>query len=133
MEDLSMQEVSLTALAEDQLIVARQAHSGRAARTIHGGHEHALRQTVLALLAGRELAEHDSPGEATLQVLCGHVRLTTTSHAWEAMAGDHLTIPPERHALAALEDSVVLLTVVRPPTARGYDDPSSSALDAGRN
>jgi len=74
-----MQEVSLTALAEDQLIVARQAHSGRAARTIHGGHEHALRQTVLALLAGRELAEHDSPGEATLQVLCGHVRLTTTS------------------------------------------------------
>ena len=109
-----MQSISLTALAEEQLTLARQARSGRAARTIHGGHEHALRQTVLALLAGHELAEHDSPGEATIQVLRGHVRLTTARDAWEGTVGDGVTIPPERHALAAVEDSVVLLTVVTP-------------------
>jgi quercetin dioxygenase-like cupin family protein len=113
-KDLSMDATSLTALAEEQLAAARQAHSGRAARTVHGGHEYALRQTVLALLAGHELAEHDSPGEATLQVLRGRVRLTTTGDAWEGEASDQVTIPPERHALAAVEDSVVLLTVVSP-------------------
>ncbi len=113
-----MEATSLTALAEEQLTGARHARNGRAARTIHGGHEHALSQTVLALLVGHALAEHNSPGEATLQVLRGHVRLTTTD-AWEGRAGDHVTIPPERHALEALEDSVVLLTVVslQPPEA----------------
>jgi quercetin dioxygenase-like cupin family protein len=114
-KDLSMDVTFLTVLAEEQLTAARQTHSGRAARTVHGGHEHALRQTVLALLAGHELAEHDSPGEATLQVLRGRVRLTTTTgDAWEGAVGDQVTIPPERHALAAVEDSAVLLTVVSP-------------------
>jgi quercetin dioxygenase-like cupin family protein len=54
------------------LAEARQAHSGRAAYTLHGGHAHELRQTMMALLAGRQLAEHESPGESTLQVLQGH-------------------------------------------------------------
>jgi hypothetical protein len=35
--------------------------------------------------------------------------------------GGHVIIPGERHALAALEDSVVLLTVVEPvPTAHPH-------------
>jgi quercetin dioxygenase-like cupin family protein len=92
--------------------LARQAHSGRAAHTIHGGHDHELRQTVLALAAGHELAEHDSPGEATLQVLRGHVRLSANTNVWEGKSGDFVTIPPDRHALGAIQDSVVLLTVV---------------------
>ncbi|SDT70910.1 hypothetical protein [Jiangella sp. DSM 45060] len=33
----------------------------------------------------------------------------------EGSAGDVLIIPPERHSLAAAEDSVVLLTVVAAP------------------
>ncbi|WP_214105748.1 cupin domain-containing protein [Acrocarpospora catenulata] len=110
-----MEVTSLTAVADEQLALARRSRSGRAALTIHGGHDHTLRQTVLALLAGHHLAEHDSPGEATLHVLHGHVRLTTSTEAWEATRGDHLTIPPERHALAALEDAAVLLTVATPP------------------
>jgi quercetin dioxygenase-like cupin family protein len=99
-------------MTEEKLTEARHAHSGRAAHTIHGGHDHELRQTVLALTAGHELAEHDSPGEATLQVLHGHVRLNTTSTVWEGKIGDHVTIPPERHSLTAIDDSVVLLTVI---------------------
>lgn len=109
---MTMDSTSLNQLASEQLVAARDAHSGRAGHTIHGGHEHGLRQTVLALTSGRELAEHNSPGEATLQVLHGRVRLSTHSDAWEGGAGDFVVIPPERHALAALEDSVVLLTVV---------------------
>ena len=109
-----MEAISLTRLAEEQLAQARQADSGRSARSIHSGHDRALRQTVLALVAGCELAEHDSPGEATLQVLQGTVRLITGGEAWQGAAGDYVTIPPERHSLAALEDAAILLTVATP-------------------
>jgi quercetin dioxygenase-like cupin family protein len=108
-----MDSISLTGLADEKLAEARETHSGRAAHTIHGGHTHELRQTVLALLAGHDLSEHDSPGEATLQVLRGHVRLTTGGDSWDGKAGDYVAIPPERHALAAVEDSVVILTVLK--------------------
>ncbi|EUA54443.1 hypothetical protein I553_1664 [Mycobacterium xenopi 4042] len=56
-----MESISLTDLAAQKLAEARQTNSGRAAHTLHGGHTHELRQTVMALLAGRELSEHDSP------------------------------------------------------------------------
>ena len=78
---------------------------------MHGGHEHALRQTLIALTAGSGLAEHNSPGEATLQVLRGRVRLTAAGDSVEAEAGEFLVIPPQRHSLDAIDDSAVLLTV----------------------
>ncbi|GAB3982705.1 cupin domain-containing protein [Plantactinospora veratri] len=78
-----MQSISLTSLLEAQLTSARESSSGRSARTVHGGHGHALRQTLLALAAGQSLADHDNPGEATLQVLHGRVRLTTAAETWE--------------------------------------------------
>lgn len=106
-----MDTISLTGLAAEKLTEARAAHSGRAAHTIHGGSGHDLRQTLVALKAGHGLAEHDSPGEATLQVLHGHVRLTAGEDTWEGRPGDYVTIPPVRHALDAVEDSAVVLTV----------------------
>ena len=108
-----MESISLTGLASEKLAEAGRSHSGRAAHTIHGGHALELRQTVVALASGRELAEHDSPGEATLQVLEGHVRLIAGDDTWEGAPGDYVTIPPRRHALLALDDSVVVLTVVK--------------------
>lgn len=108
-----MESISLTSLATEKLAEARQSHSGRAAHTIHGGHNHELRQTVLALLADHDLSEHDSPGEATLQVLQGHVRLTAGDDAWDGKTGDYVAIPPQRHALHAVEDSVIVLTVLK--------------------
>jgi quercetin dioxygenase-like cupin family protein len=78
---------------------------------VFGGHEHALRQTVIALTAGSALDEHENPGEATLQVLRGRVRLTAGQVDWEGRTGDLLVIPDARHALQAIEDSAVLLTV----------------------
>ena len=70
-----MQKTSLTALARTELEAARSASSDRSAKTIYGGHEHSLRQTLIALKAGEELAEHQNPGEATLQVITGRVHL----------------------------------------------------------
>jgi quercetin dioxygenase-like cupin family protein len=102
---------SLTSLGEEQLAAARAASNGRASVTIFGGREHDLRQTLIALVGGAALHEHDSPGDASLQVLFGSVRLTAGESSWEAGVGDYLHIPPQRHALEAVSDSVVLLTV----------------------
>lgn len=105
-----MEKTSLTDLAESLAVQARTASSGRVSHTLHGGQEHVMRQTVLALAAGRDLSEHHGPPEATLHVLAGTVRLVVGTETLELVAGDHALIPPERHSLHADEDSVVLLT-----------------------
>lgn len=107
-----MESLSLNQLADEQLAAARAASAGRAAHTIHGGHDHMLRQTLIAIAGGRELAEHDSPGQSTLQVLRGRVRLRTSDEEWQGGSGDYLVIPRQRHSVHADEDAVVLLTVL---------------------
>lgn len=106
-----MQQESLTALVRTHLETAASASSGRSAHTVYGGHEHALRQTLIALRAGSSLSEHENPGEATLQVLHGQVTLVAGEDRWSVSSGDLIPIPDARHALEAVEDSVVLLTV----------------------
>lgn len=106
-----MEKSSLTALARTQLALAQQAPSGRSAHTVFGGHEHTLRQTVIALSEGSSLAEHESPGDATVHVLAGRVKLVGPSTSWEGSPGDLLVVPAARHSLEALEASAVLLTV----------------------
>jgi quercetin dioxygenase-like cupin family protein len=108
-----MEKISLTALARHQLETARAASSGRSAHTVYGGHEHSLRQTLMALTAGSSMEDHESPGEATLQVLLGRVRVTNNSAGWDGSPGDHIVLPRTRHGLHALEDSAVLLTVAK--------------------
>ena len=87
-------------------------------------------ETVIALLSGHELAEHESPGEATLQVLHGRVSLSAEPDSWEGSTGDHVVIPRRRHTLTALEDAVVLLTVVKPLPDRRQPGASSAATRA---
>jgi quercetin dioxygenase-like cupin family protein len=107
------QKSSLDALARELLAAATASSSGRAARTVHGGHEHVLRQTVIALAAGQTLTEHQNPGEATVYVLHGRVRLVAGAHSWEGRRGDLLIVPLASHSLEADENSAVLLTVAK--------------------
>ena len=108
-----MRKFSLDALAREHLDRATSGSTGRSATTVYGGHEQVLRQTLVALRAGTSLTEHDSPGEATLIVLRGRVRLHAGEDTWEGRTGDLLLIPPARHGLEAVEDSVALLTVAK--------------------
>lgn len=104
---------NLAELQEKLLEKAGESTSRRAAETIHGGHDAILRQTAMAVLDEAELPEHDSPPEATLHVLSGHLRLTGQGRSWELTSGEIMPIPPERHSVKAREDSFFLLTVRR--------------------
>jgi len=108
-----MQKLSLSALAREQLDLARAASSGRSAATVYGGHEHALRQTLIAIVGGRRLDEHVNPGEATVHVLHGRVTLKTADNEWNGSPGDLITVPDSVHSLEAVVDSAVLLTVAK--------------------
>jgi quercetin dioxygenase-like cupin family protein len=106
-----MRKLSLVALAREHLDKATKAPNGRSSTTVYGGHEHVMRQTLIALTAGTVLAEHESPGEATVYVLAGRVRLVAGDDSWEAREGDLLIAPPDRQSLEALADAVVVLSV----------------------
>lgn len=107
-----MNALNLAQLANEQIVLARAAKSGHATHTIHGGREHALGQTLIALAAGNGLDAYDSPVEATLQVLAGRVRLMAGDDSWIAVQGDLLIIPPVRYGLHAVVDSAILLTMM---------------------
>ncbi len=110
-----MDKLSLVALARTELDAARRASAGRSAKTVHGGHEKVLRQTVIALVAGRSTDQWENPGEATVQVVAGRVQVVSDRAAWDGAPGDLIVVPRERAAIRAVEDSVVLLTVAKLP------------------
>ncbi|MCW2742284.1 MAG: uncharacterized protein JWR45_2706 [Blastococcus sp.] len=112
----------LQALAHQLLEKATAEHSGRAGRTLPHPVD-GLRQTVIALRAGAELGEHESPGPASLMVIRGSVRLVDDEES--VQLGDHhiVPIPDRRHSLHADEDSVVLLSVGGVPGAPPTDGP----------
>jgi quercetin dioxygenase-like cupin family protein len=104
-------KISLEAKARELAQAASQARSGRAADTVFGGHEKRMRQTVVSLRAGAELAEHQSPGEATLLVIHGRLRLVAGEVSWPGRAWDYLVIPDAPHSVEAETDTTFLLTV----------------------
>ena len=109
-----MQKFSLEALGRQLLERAGAAGGGHSADTVVGGHERILRQTVVAMVKGAVLAEHENPGEATVYVLRGRVRLSA-GDLLGGRSGDLLVVPDARHSLEALEASAVLLTVAKLP------------------
>lgn len=105
-----METVALGVLGEKLLAEAKTISSGRCAVTIHGGHVHSLRQTLIGIAAGHTLDEHDNTAELTLQLVRGRARIVAASDVAEMVAGDYVVIPLQWDSFEALEDTVVLLT-----------------------
>jgi quercetin dioxygenase-like cupin family protein len=108
--------VQVHELARELLQRAGRERARRAASTLPHPVE-GLRQTVIALLAGAELAEHESPGPASLLVIRGRVRLTVGDDSLELAVHQFSPVPNRRHGLHADDDSVVLLSVAVPERA----------------
>ena len=101
--------VALDEAAARHLAAARGDAHGRSAELLV--HDGALRQTILALAAGAEQAEHNSPHAASLQVLSGSVHVTGMGQR-PLVAGELVALTHQRHAVRADQDSVLLLTTV---------------------
>lgn len=101
--------MTLLTMGADQLAEARGATAGRSARTLHSGAR--LRQTLIALTAGTRMNEHQSPGDATVHCLLGHVTLHARERTVAVAEGELVDAPPERHDVVADQDSLLILTV----------------------
>jgi quercetin dioxygenase-like cupin family protein len=89
-----MQKLSLDAFAREQLEApGARPPVGRPKRCF-GGHEHVMRQIVIALFRGRSLTEHVNPGEATVHVLrAGGSGWATDTASWDGRQGDLIVVP----------------------------------------
>jgi quercetin dioxygenase-like cupin family protein len=101
----------LTDVGGELLQQARTLDAGRSARTLTPGAGAALKQTLLALVEGTRLEEHEAPGPASLFVVSGDVRIGTSDEDVTLAGGQWMLIPDEPHDLSATTDAVVLLTV----------------------
>ena len=108
-----MSVLDLDLKAREHLDAARGSSSGRSSHLVLGGRETRMTQTVIALTAGTSLAEHENPGEASVLVLEGQVRLDSAEGSWEGARGALLEVPPSPHSLHAMTDAAVLLTAVK--------------------
>lgn len=106
---------SLAEIGRELLELARTLDAGRSARTLTPGPGAALKQTLLALVEGTRLEEHEAPGPASVFALSGEVRLGTSDGGVVLADGQWALIPDEPHDLAATTDAVVLLTVAPEP------------------
>jgi quercetin dioxygenase-like cupin family protein len=93
---------------------------GHTARTLVRSSD--LRVLLVALEAGKKIAEHHADVTATIQVLRGHVRVGLWDREEELGPGQLLLLAPgTRHELHALADSAFVLTLAwaghRPPDA----------------
>lgn len=70
----------------------------------------------VVLLAGHEMKEHQAPGETTVQCIEGEVDLRIDGRSLTMRAGDWVHLRPrEPHALRALADSSLLVTLCLAP------------------
>jgi quercetin dioxygenase-like cupin family protein len=112
--------LDLHAAADGLLDEARQLRAGRSARTLTPGPGAPLKQTLLALTAGQRLQDHVAPGPTTLLGIRGTAVLSGDEHAAVTLNdGVWAACPTGPHALEAISDAVVLITVAPadPPDA----------------
>ena len=97
-------------LTEAHLSNARASENGRSTEVVV--HDGPLRQSILALVGGVELGEHNSTPAASILVLHGRVRVTALEGDEELGAGELRVLTHNRHSVRALTDCAFLLTTV---------------------
>lgn len=75
-------------------------------------HDGPLRQTLIAMTAGAELGEHNSPPAASVLVVAGAVDVIAGDDEVTVRVGELRGLSHHRHSVTALEDSVFILTTV---------------------
>jgi quercetin dioxygenase-like cupin family protein len=76
----------------------------------------ALRVVLLAVKEGARLQEHRAEGSVTIQVISGSVRADAGGRRVELAPGEVLVLEPGlEHALEAVRESAVLLTIAGAP------------------
>ena len=106
-----MEKFALADVGSAQLRISKDAAAGRSSATLLGGHDHALRQTVIAIVEGQVMQIHNSPIEATLLLLTGSVDIVTDDEGIELAPGDLVVLPGGPHTITARFDTTALLTV----------------------
>ena len=90
------------------------------------------RAVVLELEGGEELGDHHVRERAVVTVVEGRVAIDVSGETAECGAGNMVTFDPgERHAVRAIEHSLLLLILAPWPAAEHYTD-AESAADAGQ-
>lgn len=75
-----------------------------------------LRLVLMTIDRGMKIPDHGAQGSLTIQTLQGHVIVTLLDSSFDLTAGQLLAIEGGvSHALAAVEDSAVLLTLAWHP------------------
>jgi quercetin dioxygenase-like cupin family protein len=71
-----------------------------------------LRVVLMALQANARLAEHQTVGRVSIQVISGHVHIKASGRTFNLTTGSLLALDPMiRHDVTAIEESAILLTV----------------------
>lgn len=87
---------------------------GTLSRTLH--RDGSARLVAFGFDAGQELSEHTSASEAIFQVVSGSILVVVEGAELEMKPASWLLLPPGLpHSLLAVEPSVVILTLIRPP------------------
>jgi len=74
-----------------------------------------LRVVLVALKAGKSLAQHSTLGRVSIQVLSGHVEIKAAERTFNLRAGGLLALDTKLpHDVRALKESAVLLTIAWP-------------------
>lgn len=94
----------------DQQLEAAGSKGGLSTALLVQGENSTVFQVLLALTRGGVLDDHDNPGDATLQVVRGRMRLSVGDEALDLDEGDYVVIPHVVHRVEGLTDSVGIVT-----------------------
>ncbi len=103
--------VDLMDVADKLFATARGSTDGRSSVSLHSGEAAVLRQTLVAVLAGRTMTMEHPPHEGSILVVAGRLTVDGGGETIEVAIDDLLILPAKTLVITAVEDTVLLLTV----------------------